>query len=537
MSSDHVWIRAEAVAVGTRAILLPGEPEEGAGTIADALLRAGADQIALGHVAIDPMGVIDCHAEPPGGPPGERQPIEHAHVAVIAAIDAGHDALSVAERPRHRGAELLLAHTTGDPPPELARKAAEAAAKTAVVIEGERGGADATAALLLARLAGGSRTTGADEPPAAIRFVTLVFELEAELVELAAEFERAGIDAVLANGAEVREALAKGFADAVPADLRIPRAEVPRALGVMEDAGWRQAPAERRPRYHRKGVLVQVRPRPLRGPAPVKGSLGFAEPPGGLPAAADAPRRPEPVDPGGALRTGVPAAVTQLAAEALTVLDSVSARTREREFHGLPIQYGPGVFGFEEVTERHLDAILARIPGDGADARVVEIGTATGAVALAIAHDRPRAEVLATDVSLRALGWARRNRRRLRLPQVKLAQGSLLTPVPAEWRGTVTTVAANPPLAPPARGVELSGTSGWPAGTTTGPGADGLGLVRAIARDACAVLAPGGYLHLQLQGPQGPLLAPYLDELGYEHEISLRGAHRGTVEVAARRPA
>jgi len=100
----------------------------------------------------------------------------------------------------------------------------------------------------------------------------------------------------------------------------------------------------------------------------------------------------------------------------------------------------------------------------------------------------------------------------------------------------VAAIAANLPLALPAMSVELSGVLGWPVGTATGPGADGLGLIRALARDARHVLQPGGRLHLQLQGQHGPWLAPYFDELGYEAEIPADAAKRGTIEIAARWP-
>jgi methylase of polypeptide subunit release factors len=73
-------------------------------------------------------------------------------------------------------------------------------------------------------------------------------------------------------------------------------------------------------------------------------------------------------------------------------------------------------------------------------------------------------------------------------------------------------------------------------GTATGWGADGLGLVRALVRDARGVLAPGGHLHLHLGGDQGAWIAPYLDELGYTAEIPPDSPRRPTVEVTARWP-
>jgi release factor glutamine methyltransferase len=365
---------------------------------------------------------------------------------------------------------------------------------------------------------------GPAQPPA-IQFVRLVLEIEGELVQLSKTLEAAKVHAVLRNGDEVRPAVAHGGAFAFAAALEVPRAEVPRTLGVMEAAGWRRLPGADDARYIRGGMIVRVRPGHRPDPNTIaKGRFGFLEPtahvgdgkPQGSPA-------PAPLDPGGPLRTGIGGAVLQAGAEALTVLDTLRLRTKERDFHGVSVQYGPGVFEFQPLTEPHVELVLSRLPPAGEDVRFVEVGTGTGAVALSVARARPDAQVLATDVSLRALGWARRNRRRLGLRNVRLAQGSLLAPVPRAWRGHVTTIAANLPLGPPRAAIELHVTGGWPIGTATGPGADGLGLMRALARDARDVLAPGGYVHLQLQDMQSEWIAAHFEELGYQTEEPREG--------------
>ncbi len=545
---ERVLVRAGVVALGHRAIVLLGGAEAGTADLVAALVRAGGAFYADTYVALDSSGLVHPFERPPRHIEelGAAVPRNHVHVALVAQLGQRDEAeLSLAACSRDRAVELLLEHMLGDEPQrELAMRAAQAAAEHAIALEGDRDGADAAAAALLARLAGPTREEEQEVGSPAIRFATLVFELEAQLVELAGKLDAAGIEAVLLNGDQVGPALIRAFPDSLAALLSIPDDQVPRALGLMETEGWRQTGGAGSTRYFRRGVVVRIQRRPRstrlarmvgRDPGPTaKGRLGFAEPAARLQrGAAVPPRRPEPFDPGGPLRTGVRGAVTQLAAEALTVLDGLRMQTREREFRGLRVQYGPGVFGFETVTERHVDSILAHLPGDGSGTRFVEVGTATGAVALAVALERPGADVLATDVSLRALGWTRRNRRRFGAKNVRMAQGSLLAPVPAEWRGSVTAIAANPPLAPPRGAIELSGTSGWPRGTTTGPGADGLGLVRALVRDAAAVLAVGGHLCLQLQGHQAPLIAPYLATHGYETEVP-EGVPAGAVELAAR---
>jgi SAM-dependent methyltransferase len=63
--------------------------------------------------------------------------------------------------------------------------------------------------------------------------------------------------------------------------------------------------------------------------------------------------------------------------------------------------------------------------------RVVEVGTGSGAIALMIAAERPNSKVYGIDVSHRAIGWARRNGRRLGVENLRFLHGSLLGPLPA----------------------------------------------------------------------------------------------------------
>ena len=539
---DHVFVRSGAVAMGGRAILLPGGPDAGTAPLVAALVRAGATPYADEHVPIDTAGrvhALDSEAPQPPAP-----------IAVIAMITHREGArLTLHERSTDDAILALLHRARGaDRRPEFALGAARAAAKQALVLEGEGDGADAAAATLIERLARLPQEGPQPqrELPPKMQFVSLVLELEGELVDLARTLEEAGIDAVLLNSDEVRPALAHAFAFSFSAEVEIPSAQVPRALGVLESARWVRMRPTSSKRYFRGGVMVRIRRRPRRqrvirargldhGPV-AKGRFGFAEPADMV--ADSAPKGvlgPVPFDSGDPPEHQMLGSVRHYAAEALAAVDTFRLRTRERDFHGMAIQHGPGVFGFETVAEQHVDEILARLPKEGR-VRVVEVGTATGAVALKVAEERPDADILATDISFRALGWARRNRRRLGVRNIRFVQGSLLAPVPAAWRGQVAAIAANLPLALPAMGVEFRGVLGWPIGTATGPGADGLGLIRALARDACDVLEPGGHLHLQLNGRQGPWIAPYLAELGYEAEIAADASKRGTVEIAARWP-
>jgi release factor glutamine methyltransferase len=550
-AQDHLFVRGGAVVIGGQAIVLAGAPAEGGSELLSALVGDGATVYADGCVPIDGSGQVhpdplqvwtsDGNAPVAGGMP--------APVAVLATLTRRQgEALWLREELSETGVLALLRNAWGaDERPEFALAVAREVTGRAAVVEGQWDRPEEASAALIERLARvPRRTPERTELPAAIQFVSLVLELEGQLAGLAETLEAAGVDAVLLNGDEARPALAHGFALSYSALIEVPRSQVPRALGAMEAAGWRPVRHATGSRYFRQGVIAHVRPRsPAAGLirarkhalAPIiKGRLGLPEPESkvtaGKPQGSLTPQAFDPGDPG-PLRTGSIGGALGLASEGLTVLDTLALRTREREFRGLPVQYGPGVHAFESTLEGLVDEVLDRLPSAAARPLVVDMGTGTGILALSIARERPDAQVLATDVSLRALGWARRNRRRLGVSNVRLAQGSLLAPVPTAWRGRVAAIVSNPPMALPAHAVELRARFDWPVGTATGPAADGLGLVRALAREARAVLAPGGHLHIEMLGHQGPWMEKYLGELGYEAAIPITGSY---ISVAARWP-
>lgn len=548
---DQLLVSGAAVAMGDRAIVLLGDDGRELSALVEALVQAGATAYADGYVPVDLSGhvhlaTLDSAALVADGQ-AARPPATIAVIAVLARREGG--GLALRGGLRDDGLLTLLGHAGGaDVRPEFALVVARTALHEAALVVGQWDRAEQVAAALIERLARGAgrpsqepagRLSPERQVPTTTQFASLVLQLEATLARLAETLTGAGIEAVLVNGDQVRPAFAHGFALSFSALLEVPRSQIPRALTVMEQAGWVPVPGERRARFTQHGVTVRLLPRPrlpLGRERPsrqqvVSGRLGFNEPSANLgdqvPAA-----EPVPFDPGGRSRTGVIAEGLTLVTEALAALDTSRLRGREQYVGGVPMRCGPGVFAFESV-EPLVTGLLERLPASRSGLRVVEMGTGTGIVALSLARARPDVRVLATDVSLRALGWARLNRRRLGVRNVRLAQGSLLAPVPKGWRGRVDAIVANPPFALPANAIEFRKLD-WPVGTATGPGADGLGLVRALARDAREVLAPDGLLFVQMLGTQGPWIAGYLDELGFDAEIP--PPETVYIEVAARWP-
>jgi len=137
-------------------------------------------------------------------------------------------------------------------------------------------------------------------------------------------------------------------------------------------------------------------------------------------------------------------------------------------------------------------------------ARVVDVGTGSGCIALSLAAERPDAEIHATDASEKALAVARENARRLGLDRrVVFHHGDLLEPV-AHLAGRIDLVVSNPPyvdpaerasLAPEVRDHEPAGAL-HPARATEGN--DVPALYRHLASGAAAALRPGGWLAVQI---------------------------------------
>ena len=114
-------------------------------------------------------------------------------------------------------------------------------------------------------------------------------------------------------------------------------------------------------------------------------------------------------------------------------------------FRYLELRVGPGVLVPRPETEIVAQTAIDLLPRGGT---VVDVGTGSGAIALAIRHERPDARVVATDISEEALVWARRNREELAL-EVELIACDLLDGVDHGLRGAIDVIVSNPPYVAP----------------------------------------------------------------------------------------
>ncbi len=169
------------------------------------------------------------------------------------------------------------------------------------------------------------------------------------------------------------------------------------------------------------------------------------------------------------------------------------------------VQVGPGVFIPRPETELLVDWALAAIR-DVASPVVVDLCTGTGAIALAIAADRPDATVIAVEREAGALAWARRNLE-FHLEHggspVELRGGDIADPrLLFDLDGSVDLVTANPPYVPANTPVGPEVAEHDPAEAVFA-GADGLDVIRPLISVAAAMLKAGGRLAVEHDDSHG----------------------------------
>ncbi len=179
----------------------------------------------------------------------------------------------------------------------------------------------------------------------------------------------------------------------------------------------------------------------------------------------------------------------------------------EREFFGLPLAVDARVLVPRPDTETIVEWALELLRERPAP-RVLDLGTGSGAIALALQHARPDARVEAVDRSAEALAVARANAQRLGLPVVFRAASWF------EGAGRYDLVVSNPPYIR-AGDAHLPALRHEPQGALVA-GADGLDDLRAIVAAAPAHLEPGGWLLLEHGWDQATAVRALLDAAGFE---------------------
>jgi len=191
-----------------------------------------------------------------------------------------------------------------------------------------------------------------------------------------------------------------------------------------------------------------------------------------------------------------------------------------REFWSLGLEVTPDTLIPRPETELLVELALARLPVDRPVA-IADLGTGSGAIALALAVERPLARIVATDRSLAALTVARRNARRLNIRHVEFRAGDWCAPLGNE---RFDLIAANPPYVAAADPRWRQGELRFEPPGALVSGVDGLDALRAIITQAPFYLEPGGWLLLEHGYDQGETVPALLRERGFDAASDHRDA-------------
>lgn len=203
-----------------------------------------------------------------------------------------------------------------------------------------------------------------------------------------------------------------------------------------------------------------------------------------------------------------------------------------KEFYSLELEVGPGVLIPRPETEILVEVSLEEL-GRRRDPRVLDVGTGSGAIALAIAAGLPSACVVATDVSAGALAVARRNLERLGMAErieIRLADCFAVMDG-GKPLGLFDLIVCNPPYV---RDGEIEGlqaeVSRYEPRITLAGGSDGLDFYRLLARGARQHLAAGGKIAVEVGAGQAADVAAIFRASGLS-EITMRNDLSGISRV------
>ena len=188
----------------------------------------------------------------------------------------------------------------------------------------------------------------------------------------------------------------------------------------------------------------------------------------------------------------------------------------EREFYSLNFKVSPAVLIPRPETELLVDLALERLPANQ-PARLLDLGTGSGVVAVTLALHRPQADVIAVDQSATALEVARENARRLGASNLSL--------ILSNWYGALNDekfdlIVSNPPYISAADPHLTQGDVRFEPASALASGTDGLSDIRIIIQGANSHLKPGGWLLFEHGYDQAAACRELLTQAGFEQVAS-----------------
>jgi release factor glutamine methyltransferase len=191
--------------------------------------------------------------------------------------------------------------------------------------------------------------------------------------------------------------------------------------------------------------------------------------------------------------------------------EPVAYLTGRRGFWSFELQVTPDTLIPRPETELLVELALTHLPPDRV-LKVADLGTGSGAIALALAHERPRAQVLATDASPAALDVARANATSLGIANIAFAHGDWCA---ALEQRRFDLIASNPPYIAAADPHLALGDLRREPAAALASGVDGLDAIRRIVAGTPLHLVAGGWLLLEHGMEQGDAVRGLLRDAGF----------------------
>jgi release factor glutamine methyltransferase len=199
-----------------------------------------------------------------------------------------------------------------------------------------------------------------------------------------------------------------------------------------------------------------------------------------------------------------------------------------REFYGLKLKVTADTLIPRPDTETLVDAALAKIP-QNQPCKILDLGTGTGAIALAIAKHRPQAFIYAVDASQAALNIAVENAKSINISNVRFVLSNWFSTLSG---GNFDVIVSNPPYIE-TNDIHLTqGDLPWEPISALVAGEDGLNDIRKIIQHAAQHLNPHGWLMLEHGYNQAESVATLLKQAGFNeisHALDLAGIQRVTL--------
>ena len=209
--------------------------------------------------------------------------------------------------------------------------------------------------------------------------------------------------------------------------------------------------------------------------------------------------------------------------------------TGRKEFWSRTFKVGPGVLIPRPETELIVEKVLEL--SSGGEETIVDIGTGSGNIAVALAGELPRAQIIATDVSAKALKFARLNAKTNRVERIAIAAGNLFAPLKKlQLEGKCDFITSNPPYVSAPDWEKLPGEvrDCEPRVALFG-GKSGLEFIRRLIRGATLYLKPGGYLLFETGEGQAEAALSLFDHHWAKPQVAddLRGIPRLVIAAKA----